>query len=110
MNQRGCFRVNYLKGGTPRTTFVVAETGNAASDFVGVRDGSAQVSQVAFPVEVVGVDAAHEVVTPPPINVAPPDVTPQLSQEELATLREIIAKASSLPGPVMVGGTTNEKS
>ena len=44
---RNLYRVQYPLNGQSTTNYVVAETDNAASFFVGVRDGQAAVSTVA---------------------------------------------------------------
>lgn len=90
---RGTYRVNYFVGGLPTTAFVVATDESAAAVFMGVRDGSAQVNRVAFPVEVDGLDSAHEALPSMPINTAPPQAPKQLSDAELAKLRTLLAKA-----------------
>lgn len=90
---RGTYRVNYFLNGQPVTALVVATDENAASIFMGVRDGSAQVNRVAYPVEVDGLDTAHDALPSMPVNTAPPQPPKQLSDAELAKLRTILAKA-----------------
>lgn len=96
---KSVYRVNYYDHGQPASIFICAESDVEASQFVGVRDGSAQVSRVAGPVEVVGMDAAHPEIPPVPVFKAPPlppnpvpwEKFDALTQE-LANLRLQIAK------------------
>lgn len=92
MSERGVYRVNYYVSGQPVSAFVCAESDAEASAFLGVRDGSASASRVAFPVEVVGVDKAHDALPEAPIFTAPPAPPKQFSDVELAKLREILAR------------------
>jgi hypothetical protein len=90
--KRSVYRVNYYLHGTPVTAFVCAFTDSEASAFVGVRDGSAQVSRVASPVEVVGLDPVHVAIAPMPVTTVPAPPHEQLTQEELARLRALLDK------------------
>lgn len=85
---KSCFRVNYYVGGNPKTAFVVAETGNQASDFLGVRDGSAQANVVASPVEVVGMDGTHDAIPVIEPFKAPPEPPQVVSRDEFNALQE----------------------
>lgn len=96
---KAVYRVNYYVGGVSKTGYVAADSEGEASAFVGVRDGSASVSAVASPVEVVGLDKAHDALVSPPINFAPPQEPKQLTPQELSKLREILARDSA---PVLV--------
>lgn len=94
MSDRGVYRVNYCDtNGQPLSAFVCAESENEASAFLGVADGVAQTSRVAFPVEVVGVDAPHDPIPAPPITKAPPQPPRQFSDSEIARLRALLAKS-----------------
>jgi len=87
---RSTFRVNYYVNGATKTAYVVAESGQEASDFLGVRDGSVSVEPVAYPVQVVGLDTAHQPIAPPPVFTAPPEPAPQVSRDEFnALLQEL---------------------
>lgn len=90
---KSVYRVNYYIGGVPVTKNVCASSPSEAADFVGVRDGSAQVNALASNVEVVGVDKPYAAIAGPAINYAPPEAPKQLSDVELAKLRAILAKA-----------------
>lgn len=92
-NKRGCFRVNYFKGGQAQTAFVVAADESAAAVFMGVRDGTAQVNRVASPVEVDGLDKAHEVLVGIAPTKAPFEAPAQLSQTEVSQLRTLLPKS-----------------
>jgi len=93
--------VNYfVAGGVPKSAFVCAEDGNDASDFIGVRDGSAQATEIARNVEVIGIDAPHEALAPLPINVAPVQPQRQLTDAELAKVRALLATITPAPAPV----------
>lgn len=91
--KRGVFRVNYYVKGQAATAFVCALSDNEAAAFLGVRDGTAQVSRVAYPVEVIGIDKEHPAMEPIPVFKAPMTPTP-LTHEEIAALRKTIS-----PGP-----------
>lgn len=82
-----CYRVNYYKGGQPATAFVVAETDTAASNFLGVQDGSASVTRIAGPVEVVGLDAAHAPLPAMPVTIAPFELPKAATRQELDSVR-----------------------
>jgi hypothetical protein len=90
--KRSVFRVNYYIGGNSVTAYVCAQSEGEAAAFLGVRDGSAQVSTVASPVEVVGVDTAHPAQIPPPPFVAPPQPPRQFTDAELIALRKLLAE------------------
>jgi hypothetical protein len=100
---RNVYRVNYFNSdGETATAFVCAESDNQASDFLGVRDGSAQVSRIAGPVEISGVDDAHPEIPAKPVFKAPPP-PPQMNQEtfdklnnELSQLRQVIAQQNAM--------------
>lgn len=92
MNKRSVFRVSYYRSGQPATAFICASSEQEAAVFVGVRDGSAQVSRVAGDVEVVGVDKAHPALPSAEVFKAPPESPKQLSDEELLKLRAILAR------------------
>jgi hypothetical protein len=66
---------------------------SAAAVFMGVRDGSAQVNRVNYPVEVDGLDQAHDPLPALPVFVAPPQPPRQLSDAELSKLRTLLSKA-----------------
>lgn len=68
---RNVYRVIFFKNATPKTAFVVAESGVEATDFLGVRDGTASATEVTRDVEVVGIDPAHAALAPMPITTAP---------------------------------------
>jgi hypothetical protein len=89
--KRACFRVNYFLGGQPASAFIVAGTDTEASAFLGVQDGSAQVSKVAYPVEVVGLDTAHALIPPTPVTVAPFDIPRTVSRSEFDSLQAELA-------------------
>lgn len=88
--KRAVYRVNYFVGGQATIAFVCAFTDGEASAFMGVRDGSAQVNRVAYPVEIEGLDAAHEVLVPLPVFKGVPGPPSQLDAEELRKLRALI--------------------
>ena len=89
--KRSLFRINYYLGGQVKTAFVVAYTAPEATDFLGVRDGSAQAYVTAGNVEVVGLDKAHEAIAALPVTHAESSPAPQLSADELAKLRKFIS-------------------
>ena len=89
---RSVYRVNYYVGGSIVSAFVVAYHASEAIEFLGVRDSTATASQVANPVEVVGVDAAHAALPLIPVTVNPPAPSPQLTDAELAKLRQLLAQ------------------
>jgi|SRR5580704_2172734 hypothetical protein len=95
------WRVNYFGGnGAPLTALVVAIDGDDAAAFLGVVDSSGvQVVRDRYPVEVVGVDKAHDPLKPMPINVAPLEPSKQLTDAELAALRAMLGTK----GPVYQG-------
>lgn len=86
---RSLYRVNYYNGGHAYVcAFSIAE----ALGFLGISAGSQGVTAVASPVEVVGIDAPHPAVAPPPIFVQGPPPASPLTDAEWAKLREILAK------------------
>ncbi len=94
-DKRGVFRVNYYLGGQPATAFVCAFSDNEASAFLGVQDGSASVTRVAFPVEVAGVDTSHAPIPPIAPNVAPYDSPRSVSRAEFDALAQQFADLQS---------------
>jgi hypothetical protein len=90
--KRSVYRVNYYLNGVPVTAFVCAFSDGEASAFMGVRDGSAQVSRIASPVEVVGLDPVHVAIAPLPVTTVPPPPPDQFTPEELVRLRALLAK------------------
>lgn len=90
------YRVNHYVGTTPKTSFVVASSEAEASSFLGVRDGSAQVSTVASPVEVVGLDKPHAALATIPVNVAPFDIPHNVSRKEFEGLQQQITDLKAL--------------
>jgi hypothetical protein len=98
--KRNVYRVSYYVGGVAKQSFICAASEAEASDFLGVRDGTASVSTVASNVEVVGVDTVHDVLVPPIINVAPFDVQRQLTQDELTQIRALLpGQRTYVPAP-----------
>lgn len=93
---KSVYRVNYYVAGQVQSAFVTAFTPQEAVAFLGIKDDSATVSNVAHPVEVVGVDKAHDPLPVAPIFKAPPASPKQLSDAELAKVRSMIAH-----GPVV---------
>lgn len=85
---KSCFRVNYYVKGTPKSSFVVANDGNEASAFLGVRDGTASASVVAYPVEVIGIDQPHDSLPVIEPIKAPPEPEQVVSREEFDALQE----------------------
>lgn len=88
--KRGCFRVNYFRGGQAAVAFVCAYTDSDASVFMGVRDGSAQVNRIAYPVEIESVDAAHEPLPVMEVFKAPPEAPKQFTDAELVEIRAFL--------------------
>lgn len=93
--KRATFRVNYFKGGQAAVAFVCAYTDNDASVFMGVRDGSAQVNRVAYPVEIEGVDAAHDALPVMEVFKAPPAPPKQFTDAELVAIRAFLLSPMS---------------
>jgi hypothetical protein len=100
MANRNVYRVSYYMAGVPKQSFICAASEVEASDFIGVRDGSAAVSTVASNVEVAGVDKAHDALAPTPVTFAPPQAE-KLTQDEVEKLRQLLAKDEN-PVPVTV--------
>lgn len=91
-DKRGVFRVNYYLGGQPATAFVCSYSDTSASAFLGVMDGSASVTRVAYPVEVDGVDTAHAAIPALAITVAPFDLPKTVSRAEFEALASQIVE------------------
>lgn len=89
--RRSVFRVNYYVRGQVRTAFVCAYTGGEAAAFMGVEDGSATASSVAYPVEIAGLDPQHDALPILPVTKAEPGASAFLSEDELAKLRKLIS-------------------
>lgn len=89
---KSLYRVSYPVGGQAKTSFVVAETDSDASYFVGVRDGSAAVSEVAKNVEIVGIDTQHDAIVPIPPSTAPFDSPKWASRAEVDSMQAQIAE------------------
>ena len=97
--RRSAYRVNYYVSGVPVSAFVVAFTEQEAATFLGVRDGSASVSTVCGPVEIVGTDKEHAVLQPMPITKVPvrafepaTPTPPLFTDAEMVRLRAILAQ------------------
>ena len=89
---KNCYRVNYYKGGNPLSAFVCADSDVEASAFMGVTDGSSQVNMIAKNVFVSGIDPAHAVIAPMPVNKAPYDMPKTVSRAEYeALLAKVVA-------------------
>lgn len=91
MAQRGVYRVNYYVNGQPKSSFVCAESDVAAANFLGVQDGSATSTPVAYPVEVVGIDAPHAAIPAIAPNVAPFEIPKGVTREEFNALQRQLA-------------------
>ena len=89
--KRSVYRVNYYVRGQVRSAFVCAFSLDEAAVFLGVRDGSGNGSSVAGPVEVVGLDLAHDALPMLPVTIAE-SAPQQLSAAEIAAVRSLIKK------------------
>jgi ethanolamine utilization microcompartment shell protein EutL len=85
------FRVTYYLRGQPAQAFVCAFTGSEASAFLGVTDGSATASSVAHPVEIAGLDSAHDALPALKVTMAEPAPPAQFSHDEMKRLRALLA-------------------
>lgn len=101
--KRGAWRVNYYAdNGTPQTALIVAFDGAEAAAFLGIVDSSGvQIVRDRYPVEVVGLDAAHAKITPIPVVIPPVQPPRDLSDAELtqlcALLKPQVAKEPEVP-------------
>jgi hypothetical protein len=109
MDKRGVFRVNYYVSGQSTTAFVCCFSETEAAIFLGVRDGSAAVSRVAYPVEVDGLDAAHDALVPPEPFKAPYDLPKSVSRADFNALQQEVndlrAQVSGAGKPVSLEPT-----
>jgi hypothetical protein len=84
------YKVLYFNdNASPCVGYVAAENEAEASTFLGVRDGTAIVSCVAFNVEVVGVDDAHAEI--PPLAVTRVGLPSPIGEGGVATLDSRVA-------------------
>ena len=85
----GLWRVNYYSSnGAPATALVVAVEGSEAVAFLGIKDSSGvQAVRDRYPVEVVGVDKAHDAIPPIPVNVAPYQLPKGVSRDDLNAMQ-----------------------
>jgi hypothetical protein len=88
---RSLWRVNYYVNNTIVSAYVVSFTAADAINFLGVRDNSATATAIANPVEVLGVDKAHAAIPVLPVTMTYPPPPPQLTTDELAQLRKMLA-------------------
>jgi hypothetical protein len=95
--------VNYIVNGSPVSAFVVAYSEVEAANFLGVRDGSAQASMVAGPVEIVGTDKEHAALPIPEPFKAPPQAPRQFTDAEIVRLRALLNPGKPVPGVVYPG-------
>ncbi len=95
------YRVNYYVGGQPKTSFVCADVASQAADFLGVRDGSAAVSELAKDVEVIGIDKAHPAIIPPTPTRAPFDLPRNVGRAEFEALQAQVANLAASPPPAL---------
>lgn len=101
--KRGAWRVNYYaSNGTPQTALVVAMDGAEAAAFLGIVDSSGvQVVRDRWPIEVVGLDDAHDKIVPIPVVIPPIQPPRGLSDAELTQLRSLlrppVEKAPDVP-------------
>lgn len=91
MAQRNVYRVTYQFAGRPVSEHVCAESGREASDFLGVTDGSAQATEIASSVEVVGLDARHPAIHSPEPFKAPFEIPHHVSRQEFGELQAQLA-------------------
>jgi hypothetical protein len=108
---KSVYRVNYYVAGQIQSAFVTAFTPQEAVAFLGIKDDSATVSNVAHPVEVVGVDKVHDPLPVAPIFKAPPAPAKQLSDAELASVRALLGTKPTSAGlnvsPIVSYGPTS---
>lgn len=92
MDKRGVWRVNYYaSNGTPQTALVVAVDGAEAATFLGIQDSSGvQVVRDRYPVEVAGLDQAHDPIAPIPVVIPPLGPSKQFSDAEIRRIRELL--------------------
>lgn len=92
-DKRSLFRVNYYESGQPKSALIAALTEADAASFVGVEGNSGiQVIRDRYPIEVVGLDAGHDLIASSPVNIAPPPPTRSFTDAEMAKLRQLIAQ------------------
>jgi hypothetical protein len=90
MTDRSVFRVNYQNGDNLLSAHVCASSEAEAVAFLGVQDGSANIARLAAGIEVVGLDAAHDLIPPREVYKAPPQPEAQFSPGQLVALRKIM--------------------
>lgn len=93
---RSCYRVSFNNSnGTPQSKFVVADADYLAVSFLGIGPGKAvQVSVVASPVEVSGIDEPHADMPPDPVTVAPFEAPKYVTMAEFNALKAQLASSA----------------